>query len=293
MKRISWYIKRIRDYLEYSQEEFADELSVAFSTVNRWERGEAFPNDTAQIAIYSICERYNIPAGKLVLDKLSQESNDVIENIGEVKLYHGSREGISGEIAPISRKGCDFGRGFYMGTDIEQALTLVSENKHPKLYIVTLNLDKISLENFGSGFDWVMIIAYFRGRLENIKGTKLYNKYKEMAENGADVYYGEIADDRILDSLRLFYNDYLTDTALLKSLSAIDLGWQYSAKNKKACREINIKKEIEILRFEQLALEKILRDKRNEGRLRAEMIRRENLRNGRFFSEILEDDSLI
>ena len=114
-----------------------------------------------------------------------------------------------------------------------------------------------------------------------------------MAENGADVYYGEIADDRILDSLRLFYNDYLTDTALLKSLSAIDLGWQYSAKNEKACREIKIKKEIEILRFEQLALEKILRDKRNEGRLCAEMIRRENLRNGRFFSEILEDDSLI
>lgn len=34
-----------------------------------------------------------------------------------VTLYHGSKSGIRGAIAPISRESCDFGKGFYMGTD--------------------------------------------------------------------------------------------------------------------------------------------------------------------------------
>lgn len=30
-------------------------------------------------------------------------------------LYHGSKNGLSGAIKPMSREKCDFGRGFYMG----------------------------------------------------------------------------------------------------------------------------------------------------------------------------------
>ena len=36
-------------------------------------------------------------------------------------LYHGSRGGLQGPIAPISRVRCDFGKGFYMGTNEIQA----------------------------------------------------------------------------------------------------------------------------------------------------------------------------
>ena len=32
---------------------------------------------------------------------------------GTVRLYHGSKAGLSGAIAPLSRNACDFGRGFY------------------------------------------------------------------------------------------------------------------------------------------------------------------------------------
>lgn len=35
----------------------------------------------------------------------------------EVLLYHGSRGGVIGNIQPISRECCDFGKGFYMGTN--------------------------------------------------------------------------------------------------------------------------------------------------------------------------------
>lgn len=48
-----------------------------------------------------------------------------MKNSEIVTLYHGSGSGIRGAIAPISRERCDFGKGFYMGTDISQPLTLI------------------------------------------------------------------------------------------------------------------------------------------------------------------------
>ena len=47
------------------------------------------------------------------------------ENSMPLRLFHGSRSGIVGKIAPISRPECDFGRGFYLGTESSQPLTLI------------------------------------------------------------------------------------------------------------------------------------------------------------------------
>lgn len=44
-------------------------------------------------------------------------SNNIVETNEIVTLYHGSKSGIKGNIAPVSRNRCDFGQGFYMGTD--------------------------------------------------------------------------------------------------------------------------------------------------------------------------------
>ena len=52
-----------------------------------------------------------------------------------ITLYHGSKSGIRGEIAPISRERCDFGKGFYMGTDRAQPLTLICN--YPKAILYT------------------------------------------------------------------------------------------------------------------------------------------------------------
>lgn len=60
---------------------------------------------------------------------ISKDRN--ITNIQEtITLYHGSKSGIRGTIAPMSREHCDFGKGFYMGTDRTQPLTLIC-NQQP------------------------------------------------------------------------------------------------------------------------------------------------------------------
>ncbi len=49
-------------------------------------------------------------------------------------LYHGSRGGLQGPIAPKSRVRCDFGEGFYMGTDENQAKASVASDETPYIY---------------------------------------------------------------------------------------------------------------------------------------------------------------
>lgn len=41
-------LKQIRELLNLSQSDFANELKVTFQTVNRWENGHVYPNKLAQ-----------------------------------------------------------------------------------------------------------------------------------------------------------------------------------------------------------------------------------------------------
>lgn len=58
-------------------------------------------------------------------------------------LFHGSRGGINGNIQPLSRFTCDFGKGFYMGTNIMQAKGIVSNDFDPYIYTLKFNLSEI------------------------------------------------------------------------------------------------------------------------------------------------------
>ena len=50
-------VKRIRQQSFLSQEAFARELNVSFSSVNRWEGGRAMPNLKAMKNIQMFCKR--------------------------------------------------------------------------------------------------------------------------------------------------------------------------------------------------------------------------------------------
>ena len=45
-------VKYIRMSRRLSQQKFADELGVAFATVNRWEQGITVPNDLIQKSLF-------------------------------------------------------------------------------------------------------------------------------------------------------------------------------------------------------------------------------------------------
>lgn len=54
-------IRVTRQKAFYTQEEFAQKLNVALSTVNRWELNKARPNMKAMRAIKSFCDENNQP----------------------------------------------------------------------------------------------------------------------------------------------------------------------------------------------------------------------------------------
>lgn len=62
---VSNELRLLREKMLLTQEEFAKELGVASSTVNRWEKGKARPNITTMRTIKRICESNNYPYEKI------------------------------------------------------------------------------------------------------------------------------------------------------------------------------------------------------------------------------------
>lgn len=53
-------IKKIRQQLLMTQEDFAKEIGVSFSTVNRWEGGKVKPNMSAMKRLKEFCETHEV-----------------------------------------------------------------------------------------------------------------------------------------------------------------------------------------------------------------------------------------
>ena len=280
-------IKKIRSHMNMNQTEFAELLNVTFATVNRWENGRALPNKLAQDKIYDLCKEYDVPVYDMILEKIAAASESVELDKGRVLLYHGSKSGIEGDIAPKSRKQCDFGEGFYMGTEPSQALTLICDYESAKFYIVSISVDNLAVLDVPADLEWAMIVAYHRGRMEKIKGTPFYSKYEEMTKD-KDLVIGSIANDRMFFVIDNFFIGNITDAALINSLSALELGKQYVAVTQKGCDAVRIEKEIPISYLEKLFMKEVSEANRVKGSSLANDICRNYRREGLFFDEILD-----
>lgn len=256
-------------------------LGVSPVTVNRWENGKAKPTVMAQNKLYEICRGAQVDLADYIVKSYESEEDMI--------FYHASRKGIEGNIQPISRSKCDFGQGFYMGTEAIQPLTLVCNEDKPRFYQVRMNLGGLKILNVEVGLDWAMLIAYFRGYMNGEEKTSIYEKYSHMAD-GYDVIVGYIANDRMYQVLTDFFERRITDTALTASLSALKLGKQYVAITQKACNQIQIIEEKSLCRLELLALKDRSEVRRREGISLAERCVIEHRRDGRYFDEILKGE---
>jgi hypothetical protein len=168
-----------------------------------------------------------------------RDSADIRLGKGKITLYHGSKSGINGNIRPVSRRFCDFGSGFYMGTEELQPLTLICNFPDAKLYTVEVDLTGLRVLELAIGIDWALLIAYHRGKLEEARGGELYRKYAAMLNN-CDMVVAHIANDRMFVVLDRFFSGEITDKALVNCLSALKVGKQYVALTEEACKHIKV-----------------------------------------------------
>lgn len=276
-------IKEIRAILHLTQEQLAEMMGVSSITVNRWENEKASPSVMAQKQLYEICVKNHIDLIEFLMEReLIKEKNNI--------LYHASRNGIEESIKPISRLKCDFGKGFYMGTDPLQPLTLVSNEDNPIFYTLELDLSNLKVLDIEIGLEWAMLIAYYRGYMDNFKNTELYQKYSHLAD-GYDVVIGYIADDRMYQVLTDFFEGRIMDTALIASLSALKLGKQYVAITEKACNQIKIIKSRKLSKFELMLLADKSEIRRKEGKDIANEMVILHRRDGHFFDELMKGNN--
>lgn len=118
--------------------------------------------------------------------------NRIVEINEIVTLYHGSKAGICGTIAPISRDCCDFGKGFYMGTDRMQPLTLICNYPKAKLYTLGVDLSGLKILDLEVGLDWALLVVldrFFNGEItdtaliNSLSALKLGKQYVALTEN--------------------------------------------------------------------------------------------------------------
>lgn len=281
-------IKQIRAYLNMSQTEFAKQLNVTFQTVNCWENGRALPNKLAQSKMFDLCREKQLPVYDMILKKITDESKAMKLDSNRVLLYHGSKSGIEGTIEPKSRKQCDFGKGFYMGTDPGQALTLICDYEKSKFYIVSVSTENLAHIEVPANIDWAMLVAYHRGKMEKINGTPFYNKYRDMTQD-KDMIIGNIANDRMFFVIDNFFVGNVTDMALVNSLSALQLGKQYVVISQKGCDAVRIEAEVELSYLERLFIKEIAEENRARGISLANDICKNYRREGMYFDEILDE----
>lgn len=274
-------IKTIRQNVGMSQEQFAKALGTTPLSINRWENGKTQSSKMAQTQLFEFCKKNNIDLFDYISQQVKRDSDDE-----RLFVYHGSKKGITGDITPSSRESCDFGKGFYLGTDPAQSLTLICDEEKPILYTMKLDLTGLKVLEVEMSLEWAMLIAYYRGYMNEVKGSDIYKKYEKMAD-GYDVIVGYIANDRMYRVMKSFFEKEITDVALIHSLSALDLGRQYVCKTQRACDQLEIidKKELSALELSILRDKSIIR--RQEGIDLTEEILIKYRREGKFFDEIL------
>lgn len=213
-----------------------------------------------------------------------------MKNSDIVTLYHGSKSGIHGAIAPISRQQCDFGKGFYMGTDRTQPLTLICNHPNARLYTLCVDLSDLNVLDVEVGLEWALLIAYNRGKMEPVKNSPIYDRFADLCRN-KDMIIGYIANDRMFVVLDRFFNGEITDLALINSLSALKLGKQYVALTEKACKKIHILDEQELSEEDRSKFKQESEVNRTKGIAMADEICRQYRREGLFFDEIIKADN--
>ena len=208
----------------------------------------------------------------------------------DILLYHGSRGGLEGDIAPISRQRCDFGRGFYMGENEMQPAGLIVEDTLPMLYNVNLRLSEIDPKRVLEldGREWVYTVLACRKRCAEFNNLDIARHALSRLEK-YDVIIGPIADDRMTEAIRKFEEYALTDKGLLACLQSVEYGKQYVCKTPDACSKIEIISERVLSDYKEAqSIRKYSADMREKSRDVVNDMQRKFQRDGLYLNELID-----
>lgn len=206
-------------------------------------------------------------------------------------VYHGSDEIIDNPTHNGGRHFSDFGLGFYVTTNIEMAKSWASRRNNKPVYVnkYMLNTEGLTSLTFDLDLQWLLFIAFNRGLIinEEIK-IILENKYKNI--NDYDVVIGPTADDRMFDTLSLFFSNSITLEHCLRALNSMDLDIQYNIKSNKGVNAISFTNFIELDELEKKYYANEVKEKKKLMNNKMVFIRQKYGKMGKYFDEFGGED---
>lgn len=229
-------IESVMELAGLTMEDLADVLGVSRVTVSNWINRRTTISEKHMNAFY----RYAFGKG-IRLNKIKEQfyrENMLSET--EVLLFHGAKTMIDGPLSiGRSKKINDFGNGFYCGESLEQSAMFVSTHPGSSLYMLKFDPSDLACKRYGVNREWMLTIAYYRGRLEAYKDTAIV-KETAQARDGIDYIIAPIADNRMFEIIDSFIDGEITDIQCQHCLSATNLGMQYVFVSDNALKNITL-----------------------------------------------------
>ena len=146
-------------------------------------------------------------------------------------LYHGSNVIVDKPQLITQTRGLDFGPGFYLTTNEEQAVRFSGiVFKRKQAGIATVNVYDFDI----SAAEKTLIIRKFASADAEWLRFVAENRLKTYTGRDYDMVIGAVANDTVMPTIQLFLNGFLSEEAALLTLKASNLVDQICLKTEKA-----------------------------------------------------------
>ena len=223
---------------------------------------------------------------KFLLNEAKNELLIETKSDDSILLYHGSRYGLESIDFKGSKKNADFSNGFYLSLSLDSAINFVEDIKYSSVYVFEAFLDDLDIIEFKCDEEWMLLICYFRGYLEEYKNSplikKLLNKIKDK-----DLIIAPIADNKMYQILGSFASGMISSSVAMHSLSASRLGNQYVFKSKKGISRLKFLSRFYISTSEREDVKKESKEQASLISSKLNLAKRIYKKEGKFIDEIL------
>lgn len=282
---VSKEVKLLCSVLNLSERELGDALKVSYETINNWKNKRKKISESNLDNLYSFAFGKGIKINN-IYEQLLKE-NHTSDN--KIVLFHGAKKDFSLpiDIENNSKANNDFGKGFYLGENYEQAANYIASTSKNMVYAFKLDTSHLKIFKFEVNNDWMLAIAYFRGWLEDYNDHRVIKNILEKIEM-ADVIIAPIADNRMFDIISEFVENVITDEQCRHALAATNLGYQYVLKTKRAIKSTTFLQEMFVCEKEKDYCTESRVLLTNNGLQKVKMARIEYKGKGKYIEEILK-----
>ena len=228
-------LKAIREILELTQADLAEQIGVEQKTISRNELGKNEPTAKLLEQVYAYAFSRNIRINRL---KEMLWKDNLVD--GHKLLFHGAKSTIDGKLNVYKgRVNNDFGQGFYAGESYEQAISFISGFEKSSVYLLDFEEQNLRHKKYEVNQEWMMTIAYYRGVLKSYESHPIVKKLIEKSRD-CDYIIAPIADNRMFQIINSFIEGEITDEQCKHCLAATHLGSQYVFISERAIEQVKL-----------------------------------------------------